>query len=176
MGTMESSRSADTAGSGVTDMVIKLLKLLCMAMALGFVGWQLRQYLLGQASVRWRTVKGKVLRVSVDEHVSHDRYGNEHCSYSANVEYSYHVGSRHFDSKHLTYEPTTGLSESAATQLLAGITEGADVDVHYDAHDFEHAVLIAGTSGGNIVHMALSFLVLAGVTWMCFFAEFGPSH
>ena len=150
-------------------------KLVCVLAALGYVLWQVRQILLGQASQRWRSTKGKVLRSYVDEHVSHGRYGETNYSYSANVEYTYQVGTRHFESKHLTYEPTTGLSEDAVTQLLIGITEGGEVDVFYDPLNWEHSVLIPGTSSGNALYLALSIAIFALVVWVCFFYVRAPA-
>jgi Protein of unknown function (DUF3592) len=143
-------------------------KLVCMLAALGVVLWQVHQILLGQASRRWRSTKGKVLRSYVDEQVTHRSYGQTYSSYSANVEYTYHVGTRHFASKHLTYEPTTGLSENTATQLLDGITEGGDVDVFYDPLNWEHSVLIRGTSSGNTLHLGLSIAAFVLVIWLFF--------
>jgi hypothetical protein len=86
--------------------------------------------------------------------------------------YAYHVGGRQFESKQLTYEPATGLSEDAATQLLDGISEGTEIDVFYDPLDWERAVLIPGTSGGNILQLAIAIGVFALVMWLCFFADF----
>jgi hypothetical protein len=151
------------------------LKLIFMVAALAYLLWQVRQILLGHASQRWRSTKGKVLSSQVDEHVTHGRYGEPHYSYSATVAYTYQVGGRHFESKHLTYEPTTGLSEDAATQLLGGIIEGTDVDVFYDPLNWEHAVLIPGTSSGNAIHLALSIAVFGLVTWLCFFYVRAPA-
>jgi hypothetical protein len=148
-----------------------LLKLVCMLAALAYIGWQVRQLLLGRASQQWRSTKGKVLRSYVDEQAHSGRYGTTY-TYTAHVEYTYHVGGRQFESKHLTYEPATGLSEDAATQLLDGITEGIELDVFYDPLDWERAVLIPGTSGGNIVQLAIAIGVFALVTWLCFFADF----
>src|SRR5580658_9571897 len=100
------------------DVGVRLLKVILELSVLAIVIWQGQQLLLGRASRKWRTTRGKVLRSYVDDHLSHDRCGGEHVSYSAKVEYTYHVGSQHFTSQHLTYEPTIGLSEDAVTALL----------------------------------------------------------
>jgi len=147
------------------------LKLVCMLAALAYISWQVRQLMLGRASQQWRSTKGKVHRSYVDEQTHHTKTGTTY-TYSAHVEYTYQVGGRQFESIHLTYEPTTGLSEDAATQLLDGITDGVELDVFYDPRDWERAVLIPGTSGGNIVQLAIAIGVFALVTWLCYFADF----
>jgi hypothetical protein len=151
------------------------LKLILVFLALAYVGWHLRQLLLGQSSQQWKSVKGKVLRAWTDEHVFHGNDGDSY-TYTANVVYSYSVGSGHFESTNLTFAPTTRLSEEAVTELLDGISEGVELDVFYDPKDYERAVLIPGSSGGNNLMLVWSIAVLAFIVWLCFFSKISGPH
>lgn len=149
-----------------------LFMLLSFLASLGWFGWQVRRLLLGRASRTWRTTKGRVTRSQIDEQITHDKYGGTNVSYLASVEYVYWIGAQHFTSTHLTYEPTTSLSKNAIRQLLQGIDEGKDVDVYCDSHNFEHAVLIRGTSSGNYLQLVVSIVILALVAFGYVFVNF----
>jgi len=149
------------------------LKLLLVLIALGYLVSQIRQFRLAQASQRWHSVRGKVRRAFVEEHPSFSNRGGERIyHYSANVVYTYQIGAQQFESTHLTFEPTTGLTEDAVTQLLDGITEGTEVDVFYDPLNHEQAVLIPGTSSGNTFQLVLA---IAGFAFSIGFALFADT-
>jgi len=152
-----------------------LLDLFLLSLSLAYFGWQLRQLLLGRASQRWQSTKGKVLRTWVDEQ-RHNHNGHVDFSYSAHVVYSYSVGGRQFESNGLIFEPTSGLTEDAVTQLLDGISEGVELDVFYDPKDWQRSVLIPGTSAGNIGGMVFSIAILVYVVWACYFSDANKTH
>jgi hypothetical protein len=49
--------------------------------------------------------------------------------------------------------------------MLAGISQGRQVDAFYDPHRPSRAVLIRGISINNFVHLLLAFALLGFVTW-----------
>lgn len=117
---------------------------LLMAMWFGYRLW------MAQRSATWRSVDGHVGRAEIQESTDYtsDDY-NDRTIYSAHVRYTYWVNGRNYTSTRLSYQPTFGLAQSGAIELLAGITRGKTVKVYYDPDHPARSVLRPGASAAN---------------------------
>jgi hypothetical protein len=142
------------------------LKALLLFLALEYFRRQVLQFIRGRASRGWPTIRGRVVRVSIDEGLLNRGQQNRE-SYSANVTYSYEIGGTPFQSSRFTFRPTTGLSENEVTRMLDGITTADEVDVYYDPNNWGEAVLLPGTSFDNALRLAFSLVALVLVGFYC---------
>lgn len=133
-------------------------------------------YHLGQASKLWPTVQGKIIHSAV---VS-DTSSQGKTSYSADIQFTYRVGGRDYQSSQVGIEPGPGASSSSdpsgARQTVARYPVGNTVTVYYKSDKPLLGVLQTGVStmtwvligiGGFFIFIGASF-VLAGITRTCF--------
>ncbi len=135
-------------------------QVVCVLAALAFLIWQSWQFLRGIATRSWRRTTGTIRRVDAGESQWVDTNGLPHCSFSPKVEYAYQIGTRSFVSTRIGFVPTMNLSEAAATRLLDGLSEGAQVDVYYHPRQWAQSVLICGASSGNVARLAIAVVLL----------------
>jgi hypothetical protein len=82
--------------------------------------------------------------------------------------YRYKVGARWYHSRRLSYRATQWIRFGTALDMIHGMRAGREVDVFYDPRKPERAVLIPGSSTGNVVLLG-TYLVVASLflyQWM----------
>jgi hypothetical protein len=122
-------------------------------------GLSARNLARGSANRNWPQAEGRILQsfVYVDKG-THNSQG-----FVPRLEYEYSVGGVTFRSMRLRFGQTGGWSREQAERTVAPFAVGAPVPVFYDPANPKEAVLIQGTSWGNllIAFAGLAFLFFA---------------
>ncbi|GHA68594.1 DUF3592 domain-containing protein [Cognatilysobacter bugurensis] len=137
-----------------------MLKPLLMLVAVAYAAWQLRAWVLGQASWCWRATRATVIEAYRDEHVHPE---SRHIVHSANVRYRYKVGSRTFVSQRLSYRPTRFLGFSQAGDLLEGLAMNRETTAYVNPRNPAQAVLVQGADFGNLLQLVVALLAIGAV-------------
>ena len=137
--------------------------LACLALA----AWEAWKIHLGQASTLWERTTGVLHKVWVEDSVDlylgeQDPFGDHEGTHSVHAHYRYQVGTQWYDSKRLTYRLARWIRFREALAMIDGLRVGREVEVWYDPKKPARAVLIPGSSTGNIVALAL-YLVVASI-------------
>ena len=141
-----------------------LLAVILVALALA--AYEARRIHLGIEAMRWRTTIGKLTQAWMDEATLPFEFDDDGVGRnSANVRYHYKVGARWYRSSRLSYRGTLWLPEDEAQELLQGLVEGRDVDVHYDPRNPARAVLVPGSSTGNLLNLMLYLGAASFALW-----------
>ena len=143
--------------------------LACLALA----AWEAWKIHLGQASTLWERTTGVLHKVWVEDSVDlylgeQDPFGDHEGTHSVHAHYRYQVGTQWYDSKRLTYRLARWIRFREALAMIDGLRVGREVEVWYDPRKPSRAVLIPGSSTGNIV-MLTTYLVVASIllfTWL----------
>jgi hypothetical protein len=143
--------------------------LACLALA-AREAWKIH---LGQASTLWERTTGVLHKVWVADSVDlylgeQDPFGDHEGTHSVHAHYRYQVGTQWYDSKRLTYRLARWIRFREALAMIDGLRVGREVEVWYDPRKPSRAVLIPGSSTGNIV-MLTTYLVVASIllfTWL----------
>lgn len=139
---------------------------LCFILALlGFAAWEVWKIRLGHASNGWERTTGVLQKVWVEDSPGD---GDAEGTHSAHAHFRYKVGTRWFESKRLSYRMTSDIRFREALEMIEGLHVGREVEVWYDPRKPARAVLIPGSSTGNIVALAV-YLVIAAILlfiWM----------
>jgi len=138
---------------------------LVCAVALAMAVWETRNYVLGEASKRWRRTEGKVLDAwfELDEHSGEDAliyFGEATDSHVARLVYEYFVDGRRYRSRHFTYRPTRHRDARKVFALLREFRVGNTVQVRYDPKRPQRAVVLPGADEGSLLRI-LGWGVLA---------------
>ena len=116
----------------------------------------LRNFYSGSASKNWAQTYGRISRSFVLVH-SDDEQG-----YTPQLEYEYSYQGAAYRGKRIRFGQVGSWSRKQAEGILAPFPEGSTVPVFVDPRNSEEAVLIRGTSWGNLA------LVLAGAIFAWF--------
>jgi len=143
--------------------------LACLVLA----AWEAWKIHLGQASTTWERTTGVLAKVWVEDAPDlylgeNDPFGDHEGTHSVHAHYRYQVGTRWYTSKRLTYRMARWIRFGEALDMIEGLRVGREVEVWYDPEKPTRAVLIPGSSTGNIVALAL-YLVVASIllfTWL----------
>jgi hypothetical protein len=138
-----------------------MVALVALALAT-YEAWRIH---LGIEAMRWLRTTGKLTKAWVDEGTTLPIEDDEDTWYSANVRYHYKVGARWYKSSRLSYRGTLWLPADEAHSLIAGMEAGGEVDVHYDPRNPARAVLVPGSSTGNLVNLLLYLGAAAFAVW-----------
>lgn len=126
----------------------------CLAMTLR----ECWKYRLGEASLRWPRVDGRILdaRCEIDEdtEAAITIGGDGPYSYTAHVLYEYTVAGRRYRSRRFTWRPTRSNDARKVHALLVGLRAGEKVVVRYDPKRPERAVVVPGSDDGNLLRIA----------------------
>lgn len=129
-----------------------MVTLVGLALA-AYEAWRIH---LGIEAMRWQRTTGKLTQAWIDEATLPIEFDEEEGDrHSANVRYHYKVGARWYKSSRLSYRGTLWIPLEEASELLAGLEAGEDVDVHYDPRNPARAVLVPGSSTGNLLNLML---------------------
>ena len=140
--------------------------LMVVLVALALAAYEAWRIHLGIEAMRWLRTTGKLTKAWVDSGTTLPIDGDDNdTTYSANVRYHYKVGARWYKSSRLSYRGTLWLPEDEAHALIAGMEEGGEVDVHYDPRNPARAVLVPGSSTGNLVNLLLYLGAAAFAVW-----------
>ena len=130
--------------------------LMVVLVGLALAAYEVWRIHLGIEAMRWLRTTGKLTKAWVDEATLPIEFDEDGESYhSANVRYHYKVGARWYKSSRLSYRGTLWLPQDEAHSLIAGLQEGREVDVHYDPRNPARAVLVPGSSTGNLMNLLL---------------------
>ena len=117
----------------------------------------LRNFYYGSASKNWPQTLGRIIRSYVLVDRSDDGKG-----YTPQLEYEYTFQGSSYRGKRIRFGQIGSWSRKQAEGILAPFPEGSAVSVFVDPANSEEAVLIRGTSWGNLV------IVLAGAIFAWF--------
>ena len=117
-------------------------------------GLAVRNFVRGSANKRWPQTQGHVLR----SFVLVDSQPDEGEGYTPRVEYEYVVEGKTYRGTRLRYGQTGSWSRKHAERTIARFAAGAGTPVFFNPRNPADAVLICGTSWGNLA-IALSGLV-----------------
>ena len=131
--------------------------LMVVLVALALAAYEAWRIHLGLEAMRWLRTTGKLTRAWVDDATLPIEFDAEDGEgrHSANVRYHYKVGARWYKSSRLSYRGTLWLPLEEAYSLIQGLEEGREVDVHYDPRNPARAVLVPGSSTGNLLNFML---------------------
>jgi hypothetical protein len=115
----------------------------------------LRNARKGLAARSWLRVPGSIVRSFVLVHTD-----NEGTGYVPTVEYEYNVEGNKYSGTRLRYGQTGSSNRAQAERLIRPYQEGASVEVFANADRPSEAVLVPGTSWGNVA------IALAGVAFL----------
>ena len=137
--------------------------LACLALA----AWEAWKIHLGQASTTWERTTGVLAKVWVEDAPDlylgeNDPFGDHEGTHSVHAHYRYRVGTKWYDSRRLTYRMARWIRFGEALDMIEGLRVGREVEVWYDPQKPARAVLIPGSSTGNIVALTL-YLVVASI-------------
>src|SRR5262245_57887628 len=116
----------------------------------------LRNARKGQLSRQWPQFPGRIIRSFV--FVDTDSEGGE--GYTPRVEYEYAVAGAKYQGARLRYGQTGSSTRERAERIVAGYPSGSSVMVFVNPRQPEDAVLVSGTSWGNVA------ILLAGLVFI----------
>ena len=147
-------------------MLIVVLALLALA------AWEVWKIHMGLESRTWAHTTGVIAKVWVEDMPDLEPdfmpLDDEEGTHSVHAHYRYRVGTRWYDSRRLTYRAARWIRFREALDMIDGLRVGREVEVWYDPEKPARAVLIPGSSTGNIVALTL-YLVIASIllfTWL----------
>lgn len=136
--------------------------LACLALA----AWEAWKIHLGQRSNDWARTTGVLHKVwvedSLDLDFEDDPFADKEGTHSVHAHYRYKVGATWYESKRLTYRMARWIRFREALAMIEGLRVGREVEVWYDPEKPARAVLIPGSSTGNVVMLG-TYLVVASL-------------
>lgn len=140
---------------------LRIAALVCSAIGAFLAGLAVRNVARGRASKRWPQARGRILRSFVL--VDHDRDGGE--AFTPKVEYEYVVEGTTYRGGRLRYGQTGSWNRRQAERVIGPYAAGTPVNVFFDALHPADAVLLRGTSWGNVA-LALSGIAFLAVGYV----------
>jgi|SRR5208283_1250256 len=113
----------------------------------------LRNFYRGSATSNWTQTTGRIIRSYVFVESGDDGQG-----YTPKVEYEYTYQGSAYRGKRLRFGQIGSWSRKQAEEILARFQEGSTVPVFVDPAKPKNAVLIRGTSWGNLAIAAAGFV------------------
>lgn len=128
------------------------------------LGLAVRNLARGSASRHWPRADGRILR----SFVLVDTGSGEGEGFTPQVQYEYVVEGNTYQGKRLRYGQTGSWNRKQAERTIAGYVAGAPAKVCFNPRNPKDAVLVSGTSWGNLVIAlaGLVFLMVAYAVWV----------
>ena len=138
------------------------LKLLMLAIWLGFVALSAKKFVRGRASINWPTITASVNSSDIEAKSG----GNGLTFYSPKIEYQYTINNRAYKSSTFTFMGTSGLTKNYAEKYASKYPSGSEIQVHYNPRNPEISVIIPGVHWGqyaSIIFLTLMFFSIAHI-------------
>jgi hypothetical protein len=136
--------------------LFRVWDLLCLAIGLFVVGVAIRNMVKGTATHSWPQSEGRILRAMVL--MERDTQGGK--GYTPSVEYEYVVNGTTYRGKRLCYGQTGSWGRKQAKRTVARFVGGSPAPVWFNPQNPQDAVLVRGTSWGNLAILAAGLVFL----------------
>ena len=140
-------------------MEIPHLKELAIIILTLLILYEVRSYLMGCASKKWRKRVGKVQTVFVKTREYHDD-GDYKEESSPKVKYVYSVSNTQYVSSRYAYGNLWFRDYGDAALKVSGINVGQKVDVYINPRNPRQSVLVTGYVGNFLINLIILFVVL----------------
>ena len=138
------------------------LKLLMLAIWLGFIAFSVKKFIRGRASTNWPNIAASVNSSDIQAKSA----GNGLTFYSPVIEYQFSVNNKIYKSSNFTFMGTSGLTKKCAEKYINMYPSGSEVNIFYNPRKPEVSVIIPGVHWwqyGSMLFLTLMFFGIANI-------------